>query len=113
MRPTIYVGRERPGLSLFWLDTVGTPVDFTTAGTWTYVVTLEQDGTTATLAGASVVANASPTADTGSAADVATLSMSFTAGSLAGLAVGPAVLRVGATSGGLDRLGEWRLDVRS
>ena len=111
MRTTIYVGRERPGLSLFWIDSTGAPVDFAAGGSWSYNITLEQDGTTATLTGASVTANASPTTDTGSSADVPTLSMSFAAGSLDNLSVGPAVLRVAATSGGLDRLGVWQLEV--
>ena len=110
MRTTIYIGRERPGLGLFWLDSTGVAVDLT-VGTWTFAVTLEQDGTTATLTGATVTANASPTADTGSSADVSTLSMSFSAGSLDNLSVGPAVLRVAATSSGLDRLGVWQIEV--
>ena len=113
MRPTLYIGRERPGLALFWFTTTDTPVDLTAGGPWTYAVTLEQGGVIATFVGASVVANASPTTDTGSAADVATLSMSFSAGSLDSLTAGLAVLRVAATSAGLDRLGVWDIEVRS
>jgi len=111
-RTVIYKSRERPGLGLYWLDTLGDPVDFTTAGSWTYAITVEQDGTTSTLTGASVTANASPTADTGSSADVPTLTMTFAAGALDNLAVGPAVLRVAATAAGLDRLGVWPVEVR-
>lgn len=111
MRTTVYIGRERPGLSLFWLDSTGTPVDFTAGGSWTWVTTVEQDGTTSTLSGATVTANASPTTDSGSSTDVPTISMSFVPGALDNLSVGPAVLRVAATSGGLDRLGVWQLEV--
>ena len=56
MRTTIYIGRERPGLSLYWLDSTAAPVDLT-VGSWTFVITLEQDGTTATLTGATVTAD--------------------------------------------------------
>jgi hypothetical protein len=111
MRATIYIGRERPGLSLYWIDSSGSPVDFTVAGVWTYTVTIEQNNVTSVLAGATVTANASPTTDTGSSADVPTLSMSFAAGSLDNLTVGPAVLRVAALASGLDRLGIWHIEV--
>jgi hypothetical protein len=42
---------------------------------------------------------------------VPTLSMSFAAGSLDNLTVGPAVLRVAALASGLDRLGIWHIEV--
>jgi hypothetical protein len=109
-RATIYIGRERPGLSLFWLDSVQNALDLSAPG-WTFAATIEQDGTTSNLTGATIAANAAPTADTGDAADVPTLTVTFTAGALDNLTVGPAVLRVAASSGGLDRLGVWQLEV--
>jgi hypothetical protein len=108
---TVYIKSERPGLSLFWLDSSNTPVDFTTAGNWSYTTTLEQDGVTSTLDGATVTANPSPTTDSGGFNDVPTLTVSFEAGSLDDLTVGPATLRVAASFGGLDRLGVWHLNV--
>lgn len=112
MRATIFRGAERPGLDLYWLDSVNQPVDFTISGTWTYAVTVTQNGVTTAFSGASVVANANPTADNKLSTDVPTLSMSFAAGSTAGLSVGPAVIHVAASSGGLNRDAEWMVEVR-
>lgn len=98
----LYKGAERPGCTLHWLDTIGTPVDFTDT-TWTYSFSLEQDLVTTVISGATVSANANPTTDTGSAADVPSLSVSFAAGALDNIAVGPATLRVDATAAGRNR----------
>lgn len=112
MHPTVYISRELPGLQLFWLDSSSTPVDLSTGGPWTFVTTIEQEGTTSTLSGAVVVANSEPTADSGGLNDVPTLSMSFNAGALdSNLVVGPATLRVAATHDGRDRLGVWRINI--
>lgn len=104
--PVIYVGRELPGLSLFWLNSAGDPVALNTGG-YSFNVSIAQDGVITALPNVTVFANASPTVDTGSSADVPTLSLSFQAGSVSNLTAGPAVLRVVASAGGLDRLGRW------
>lgn len=106
--PHLFVGRELPGLSLFWLDTIGDPVDLS-AG-YSFGATIEQDRTTTALT-ATIQANANPTADTQSSADVPTVQLNFAAGAIDALTVGPAVLRVVATSGGRDRVGRWELEI--
>lgn len=100
---TIYKGRERPGVDLFWLDTTKTPVDFTAGGNWTWTVSLEQDTVETTLSGVTVTTNADPTIDSGLPTDVASLTLSFAAGSLDNVSVGPGLLRVIGISSGLDR----------
>lgn len=98
---TIYRTAERPGLDLFWLDTIKRPVDL--SGSWTFTVSVEQDLVETALSGVTVTGNADPTTDTGSAADVPSLSLVFAAGALDDVAVGPALLRVDATSAGRNR----------
>lgn len=107
--PIIYVGRERPGLDLWWLDATGAPVSFT--GTpWVWTVTIEQDGAITPLT-SNVTANSNPTGDGDGASDVASISLTWDAGALDHLAVGPAVLRVIAALG-TDREGVWPIEVR-
>lgn len=65
--PHLFIGGERPGLDLFWLDTVGAPVS---VHGMTCVVTIEQEGTVTEITNASVTANSSPTVDTNSVGDV-------------------------------------------
>lgn len=112
MAIVLYAGRELPSVGLHWLDSVGAAVSLA-AGGYTYSVQVVQDTVTSTLTGVTVTANSNPTADTGSANDVATLTLSFAAGALSGLSEGPGVLKVIATSSGLDREGEWPVVVRT
>lgn len=101
-RPILYVGRELPGLDIFWLDDIGGPVDLS-VGTWTYTVTLEVAGTTSTLT-TTVAAQSSPTGDTGSAADVPTVRLSWAAGALDSITTGAGVMRIAATTASRHRL---------
>lgn len=94
-QPQLFIGGERPGLDLFWLDSVGDPVS---VHGYTIVVSIEQEGTVSEITNASVTANEGPTADTSSAGDVPSLHVDFQPNSLDGLSAGPAVLRVRATS---------------
>ena len=110
-RPVLYVGRELPGLDVFWLDDIGTPVDLS-VGTWTYAVTLEVAGTTVTLT-TTVTAQPSPTTDTGSAADVPTLRLSWAAGALDSITTGAGVLRIAATTSSRHRLCVIPIEIRS
>ena len=106
----LYVGRERPGLSLFWLDSSGAALDL--SGYGGFSVVLEQGGTETALS-ATVTANSSPTTDTGSAADIPTLSVAFASAALDSITVGPGTLKVIATSGTTDREGQWPVEVRT
>ncbi len=106
----LYIGAERPGCRLFWTDDNGAAVDLSAYSSFT--VSLLQNGTTTTLSGATVTANASPTTRTGSASDVPTLSVSFTSGALDSISAGAGVLKVDATSGTTNRRGEWDVEVR-
>lgn len=106
MIPNLRRGAERPGLAVFWSDTLGDPVDLSDG--YTFSVSITQDGTTSVLT-ASVTAHANPTNDTGSTNDVATLDIAFAAGALDGLSTGPGVLKIVATKGGLNRDNECRV----
>jgi len=94
-QPQLFIGGERPGLDLFWLDSVGDPVS---VHGYTIVVSIEQDGTVSEITDASVTANSSPTADTNSAADVPSVHIDWQPNSIDGLTAGPAILRVRATT---------------
>jgi hypothetical protein len=106
MIPNLRRGAERPGLAVFWSDTLGDPVDL--SGGYTFVVSITQDGTASTLT-ASVTANASPTNDRGLSNDVPTLDIAFAAGALDNLSAGPGVLKIVATKAGLNRDNECRV----
>lgn len=115
----IFVGRELPAWSLFWLDDIGTPVDLSTG--YTFVVAVRQlvDGTpTDTTITATVTANATPTADTRSSADIPTLTVAPAAGQLDNLTTGgkdttKIIVVATATSGGKDREQQWPAIVRT
>lgn len=100
-------GSERPGADLFWLDTPGTPVDFTADIGWTWTVKIEQDNVKTTMSGVTVTPQASPTKDNGSSADVASVRLSFAAGSLDALSVGPCRIHVTGTLNGTRRIGKF------
>ncbi len=103
----LFVGRELPVWSLFWLNSVGAARDLS-AG-WTFVVTVRQAGTDTTVT-ATVTANATPTADTGSAADIPTLTVAPDAGQLDNLRTGDARVHVVATrtADSFDLEQEWK-----
>lgn len=106
---TLFVGAERPGLDVFWLDSTKTPVDFST-GTWTFAVSIEQADVETVVSGATVATFASPTKDTGSSADIPSLQVTFAAGAIDSLVVGTAIVRINATSAGRNR--RWKQTVR-
>ena len=108
---TIYRRRELPPTRLFWLDDSGDPVSFT-SGTWSWTVSLEQDLVESTLSGVTVTINSNPTTYTASSSDVSSLTLSFAAGSLDNVSVGPGTLIVVGTSSGLDREGRFEVVVR-
>lgn len=99
--PHLYVGRERPGLTVWALDTIDEVLDLTAYGSWTVV--LEQDGVETTLTGCTVTPNANPTADTHGPADIGTLTLSFAAGSLDDIKAGPGTLKIVGVLLGRDR----------
>lgn len=103
MQPHVYVGRERPGLDIWWDDTIGQVVDLTDYSGFT--VSIKQNGVDTPIPGASVTAHANPTLDTGSADDVPSLTVSFAAGAIDAnvISPGPAVLRIVAMLVGRDR----------
>lgn len=109
-RPVLYVGREAVGLSLFWLDAIGEPVDLSSG--WTFAMSIEQN-LASTSVTATVTGNASPTADTRSSGAVPSCTIVFGTGALDSLAVGPGLLRVVATSGGRDREAQVEVEVRT
>lgn len=100
MRTTLWVGAEVPGLELFWANSIGEAVDLSDG--WTFAVTVEQDLVETALS-CTATGNATPTLDTHSSDDVATVSLVFAAGALDDLIAGPARLRVDATKGGRQR----------
>jgi hypothetical protein len=106
----LHVGRERPGLDLFWLDDIGDPVDLTG---YSCSLTVRQGGTDTSITGATVTPQASPTTDTRASTDVPSLRVTFASGALNNLTTGPATLIVVATQGGLDREGQWLAEVRT
>lgn len=108
----IFVGRELPAWSLFWLDDLGAAVDFT-IGSWTFAATIRQGGTDTALTGATITANATPTTDSHSASNVASLTVAPAAGSLDSLTTGQATIIVVATSSTKDREGQWPAVVRT
>lgn len=91
--PHLFVDGERPGLDLFWTDAVGAPVS---VDGYTLSLTFEQDGTESNVPQASMTANASPTVDTGSAADVPSVSITFQQNALHDIVPGPLILRLNA-----------------
>lgn len=101
--PNLFVGSERPGLDLFWLDSIGNPVS---VHGYQFLVTFEQNGVVSTITNCSVTADPAPTEDTGSSADVPSLHLDFNPNSLDDLVAGPLILRVRATSQNRHRL--WR-----
>ena len=108
---TLFRRRELPPTRLFWLDDAGDPVSFS-SGTWTWSVRIEQDLVETTLSGVTVAINANPTTYTASSSDVPSLTLSFAAGSLDNVSVGPGTLIVVGTSSGLDREGRFEVVVR-
>lgn len=104
--PNLFVGSERPGLDLFWYDSVGRPV---VVHGYTFSVTFEQEGVKTTINNCSVTADAAPTVDTGSSADVPTLHLDFNPNSLDSITPGPLTLRVVCTSQNRHRT--WRGDI--
>lgn len=106
---TLFIGAERPGLDVFWLDTTKQPVDLSTGG-WTFAVSIEQDDVETVMAGATVTAYPTPTIDRGLPADIPTCDISFAAGSLNHLSVGTAIVRVNATLAGRPR--RWKQTVK-
>jgi hypothetical protein len=101
----IFVGRELPAWSLFWLDDLGAAVDLSSG--WTFAVTIRQGGTDTSLSGATVTANATPTTDSRSASDIPSLTVAPAAASLDTLVTGKATIIVVATSSTKDREGQW------
>lgn len=98
----LFVGRELPGWALFWLDTVGTPVDFT-AGSWSFTAAIRQGGVETPLANAVITAYANPTTDRKDTDDVPSVIVEPAAGTLDDLDTGKATIIVVATSGNKDR----------
>lgn len=99
--PHLFVDGERPGLDLFWLDSIGNPVS---VNGYTLSLTFEQDGTVSNVPQASFVASATPTKDTGSVDDVPSVAISFAQHALADIVPGPLVLRVTAQSQNRHRI---------
>lgn len=93
LAPHLFPDGERPGLDLFWLNTIGEPVSVVG---YTLSLYFEQDGVDTEINQATLTANASPTADTGSAADVPTISIAFSQHALEDIVPGPLILRVKA-----------------
>lgn len=91
--PHMYVGRPRPGLRLQCVDDDGNAVDLSA---YSFEVVLEQDGVESTLT-CSVTAPATPANGTPSAI------VSFAAGALDNISVGPGVVKLIATLSGLPR----------
>lgn len=108
MSAVLFIGRERPGLDLFWLDSNGDPLDLTTDN-WSFTVTIEQADVVSQL-DAHITPQANPTIDNGSASDVPTMKLTFNPNSLDSLIEGPAILRVAASHQGRDRL--WKQTIR-
>lgn len=106
----LYVGRELPDWELFALDSNGDPIDYSSG--WTFSVAVRQSGTDTAVA-ATVTANANPTTNTGSSADVASLTIAPNAGELDNLEPGRATIIVVATSGGKDREHQYPVEVRT
>jgi len=108
---TLFRRRELPPTRLFWLDDNGDAVAFTT-GSWTWAISLEQDLVETTLTGVTVTINANPTVYTASSSDVSSLTLSFAAGSLDNVSVGPGTLIVVGTNSGVDREGRFEVVVK-
>lgn len=106
----LHVGRERPGLDLFWLDDIGQAVDLTG---YSCSLAVRQGGSDTAITGATVTPQASPTTDTRASTDVPSLRVTFASGALDNLTTGPATLIVVASQGGLDREGQWLAEVRT
>jgi hypothetical protein len=94
-QPHLFVDGERPGLDLFWLNSIGAPVDVTG---YNLALTFEQDGVEVNVPQATLTANASPTVDNNSASDVPSVSISFSQHALSDIVPGPLTLRVKAQS---------------
>ncbi len=106
----LYRNRELPARRLHWLDG-GLPADLSTVA-YSWSVSIIQDLVETSIAGATVTPNPNPTTDTGRSTDVPSLTVSFSAGALDNVSVGPAVLKVVGTVNGLDREGRWEALVR-
>lgn len=99
--PHLFVDGERPGLDLFWRDSVGSPVS---VNGYNLALTFEQDGVEVNVPQASMVANANPTLDTGSASDVPSVAITFQQNALADITPGPLILRLKAQSQNRHRI---------